>query len=130
MSDLFGNHIVGFPTRRLICLITYLSLCFTERRKQKAQGSVLGNPLRNVSCHEETNNVVSMRKPTMWFPNRSDTNQAVQAQKMTRSLKFWIKEEGRLFYPCSENKGPDQLPSYCEIDLHLSFGICKLLVFS
>ena len=29
-------------------------------------------------------------KPTMWFPNRSDTNQAVQAQEIGRSLKFWI----------------------------------------
>ena len=29
-------------------------------------------------------------KPTMWFPNRSDTNQAVQAQKMARDWKFWI----------------------------------------
>ena len=29
-------------------------------------------------------------KPTMWFPNRSDTNQAVQSQKMVRSLKFRI----------------------------------------
>ena len=29
-------------------------------------------------------------KPTMWFPNRSDTNWAVQAQKRERSLKFRI----------------------------------------
>ena len=28
--------------------------------------------------------------PTMWFPNRPDTNRAVQAQKMARDLKFWI----------------------------------------
>ena len=27
-------------------------------------------------------------KPTMWFPTRSDTNRAVQAQKQARSLKF------------------------------------------
>ena len=31
-----------------------------------------------------------VRKPTMWFPNKSDTNQAVQSQKMARGLKFWI----------------------------------------
>ena len=30
-----------------------------------------------------------MGKPTIWLPNRSDTNQAVQAQKQARSLKFW-----------------------------------------
>ena len=31
-----------------------------------------------------------VRKPTMWFLNRSDTNQAVQAQKMATGMKFWI----------------------------------------
>ena len=30
-----------------------------------------------------------MRKPTMRFLNRSDTNWSVPSQKMTRSLKFW-----------------------------------------
>ena len=64
----------------------------------------------------------------MWFPNRSDTNRAVQAQKQARSLKFRIKEEG-VYYPCSENKGADQLRSYCEADLRLCFRICRLLVF-
>ena len=29
-------------------------------------------------------------KPTMWFPNRSDTNRPVQAQKRARRLKFRI----------------------------------------
>ena len=29
-------------------------------------------------------------KPTMWFPNRSDTNRAVQPQITARSLKFRI----------------------------------------
>ena len=31
-----------------------------------------------------------MEKPTMWFPNRFDTNRPVQLQKLARSLKFWI----------------------------------------
>ena len=31
-----------------------------------------------------------VEKPTMWFPNRSDTNRPVQAQKIARSLKFRI----------------------------------------
>ena len=68
-------------------------------------------------------------KPTMWFPNRSDTNQAVQSQKQARSLKFRIKEEEEVYYPCSENKGADQLRSYCEADLRLCFRKCRLLVF-
>ena len=50
-----------------------------------------------------------MEKPTMWFPNRSDTNQAVQSQKQDRGLTFQIYEEEELYYPCSENEGADQL---------------------
>ena len=71
-----------------------------------------------------------MRKPTMLFPNRSDTNRAVQAEKIARDGKFWIWKVEELYYPCSENKGADQLRSYCEADLRLCFRICRLLVFS
>ena len=71
-----------------------------------------------------------MRKPTMWSPTRSDTNLAVQAQKLARSLKFWIQKVEELYYPCSENKGADQLRGYREADLRLCFRICRLLVFS
>ena len=67
----------------------------------------------------------------MWFPNRSDTNQAVQSQKQARSLKFWIYKVEELYYPCSENKGANlQLRSYREADLRLCFRLCRLLVFS
>ena len=65
----------------------------------------------------------------MWFPNRSDTNQAAQSQKQARSLKFRIYEEEELYYPCSENKGADQLRGYRDADLRLCFRQCKLLVF-
>ena len=50
-----------------------------------------------------------MGKPTMWFRNRSNTNQAAQSQKQAKSLKIWINEEEEVYYPCSENKGADQL---------------------
>ena len=69
-------------------------------------------------------------KPTMWFLNRSDTNQAAQSQKQARSLKFRIKEEEEVFYPCSENKGAGQLRGYREAVPRLCFRICRLLVFS
>ena len=65
----------------------------------------------------------------MWFPNRSDTNQAVQSQKTARNIKFCIYEEEGLYYPCSENKDTDQLRGYREADLCLCFRICTLLVF-
>ena len=68
-------------------------------------------------------------KPTMWFPNRSDTNQPVQLQMQARSLKFRSKVQEELYYPSSENKGADQLHGYREADLRLCFRICRLLVF-
>ena len=58
------------------------------------------------------------------FPTWSDTNQAVQLQKMARGLKFQIKKVDGLYYLCSENKGADQLCSYCEADLRLCFRVC------
>ena len=60
-----------------------------------------------------------MRKPTIRILTRSDTNQAVQLQKMARGLKFCIKEGEGLYYPCSYSKGADQLRGYCEADLCL-----------
>ena len=71
-----------------------------------------------------------MRKPTIWFLTRSDTNQAVQLQKMARGLKFRILKVEGLYYLCGENKGPDQLRGCGEADLRLCFCICKTLVFS
>ena len=43
---------------------------------------------------------------TIWVPTRSDTNRALQAQKMARCLKFCL---------CSENKGADQLHKYAPL---------------
>ena len=66
----------------------------------------------------------------MWFSTKSDINRPVQSQKRARILKFRIKVEEELYYyPSSENKGADQLRSYCEADLHVCFRLCRLLVF-
>ena len=51
----------------------------------------------------------AMRKPTFWFLTWSDTNQAVELQKMARGLKFRIKKVEGLYYLSSKNKGADQL---------------------
>ena len=80
--------------------------------------------------HDEAHLGLVMRKPTLWFLTWSDTNQAVQLQKIAISLKFQIKKVEGLYYPCSENKGADQLRGYREADLRLCFRICKTLVFS
>ena len=63
--------------------------------------------------------------PTMWFPNRSDSNRAVQALKMARGFFFYLRKKWRnctyMYYSCSKNKGADQLHSYCKAELHLCF---------
>ena len=43
------------------------------------------------------------------FPTRSDTNRAIQPHKMTRGLKFQIKQVDGVYYLCIENKGADLL---------------------
>ena len=55
----------------------------------------------------------------------TNTNKAVQSQKMARDWKFRIYIEEELHYPCSENKGADQLRGYREADLRLCFRIFK-----
>ena len=39
-----------------------------------------------------------MRKPTFWYPTWSDTNHAVQLQKMAKGLKFRIKKDEGSYY--------------------------------
>ena len=71
-----------------------------------------------------------LRNPGFGFLSRSDTDRPVQSQKKARSLKFRIEGEEGLYYMCSENKGADQLRSYCEADLRLCFRIGKNQVFT
>ena len=40
---------------------------------------------------------------------------------MARGLKFRTRKVEGLYYPCSENKGADQLRGYREADLRLCF---------
>ena len=72
-----------------------------------------------------------LRKITLWFPNMFDTNRAVQAQKMTRDSKLWVKIEVELCYPCRENKGATQLCLQFEAKLTCAFvnAVRRKLVF-
>ena len=73
---------------------------------------------------------LDVRKPTFLVPTWSDTNRAVQSQKMARGLKFWIWKVEGSYYLCSENKGADPLRGYREADLHLCFRIYAKCWFS
>ena len=68
-----------------------------------------------------------VRKLGSGFPTRSDTNRAVQSLNMARGLKFRIQKVEGLYYPCTENKGADQLRGYHEADLRLCFLMTRLI---
>ena len=80
MSDLFGNHIVGFPMRRLIDLKVNI---YTERTN-----GPLYEPRREKTIFQR-------------FLTRLDINQAVQALKTARSWGY------RRIGLCRENNGAD-----------------------
>ena len=89
----------------------------------------------NINFYEDLTEIIFqlslvMRKPTIWFPTWSDTDRAVQPQKMARGLRFLIKIVEGMYYLCSENKGADQLRGNREADLRLCFHKCKMLIFS
>ena len=111
VSDLVGNPNTGF-----LMTLLMMTLLMTLRSKEYYNGFWQMSRV--------------MRKPTFWFSTRSDTNQAVQSQKMARNSRFRIKVVEGLYYPFSENKGADQLRSNCAADLRLCFRICKKPVFS
>ena len=56
------------------------------------------------------------------FSTRSDTNQAVQPQKMARGLKFRNLDVEVLYHLYSKNNGADQLCGYRTADLCLCFS--------
>ena len=50
-----------------------------------------------------------IRNLSLGFQTRSDTNQAVQPQKMARGSNFQISEVDGSYYLFSKNRGADQL---------------------
>ena len=91
---------------------TFCSLPYSSRKHILVMCTPLQLTFEPV--HEKTNNFD-------FRPTRSDTNRAVQSQKMVRGWKFriYIKVE-ELYYPCSEYNGADQLRSDREADLSAS----------
>ena len=81
----------------------YSPVCAGPRQKTQRQVflqcssnvTILTMYIFEVSQSSQTNKLKTkmsrnMRKPTMWFLTRSDTNQAVQPMKIARGLKFRI----------------------------------------
>ena len=80
--------------------------------------------LVDASCYHVSHN---KRNPVFWVSDK--TNWAAQPQKMTRGLKFRIKEVEGLYYLCSENEGAVQLhrsaPLFPHDVPHFLCGSCE-----
>ena len=96
---------------------------------RKFSGSVHGelDPNYTVPASIFETEVIKMslvvRKPVF------DVSDQARHNKIARGFKFRISEVYGLYYPCSENKGADQLHSYYAADLHLCFCTCKKSFF-
>ena len=55
MSDLFGNNIVGFPTRRLFSRLkpVHLSFWYLQNKKRLLQGVLVDFGSRGESCNDQ-----------------------------------------------------------------------------
>ena len=86
---------------------------------EEAELIAIGNN-RNLSVFQRVNELSRvMRKPTFWFPTWSDTNPAVQLQKMVRCLKVRIQKVEGSYYLCCENKDADQLRGSASLFSHM-----------
>ena len=74
--------------------------------------------------------LVVKKRPSGFTTTWSDTNRAVQSLNMARGFKFQVQKVEGLYFPCSKNKGADQLRVHCEADLRLCFRLNKNPVFS
>ena len=71
-----------------------------------------------------------MRKPVFGVSNQAPYKPGCTTTQDGKRLEISYIESRGIYYPCSENKGADQLCGYREADLRLCFRICKKLVFS
>ena len=87
------------PRRRILLYIVYVQnrselLYMNDIKKiltvYLGYDIIVIQPWPRVFGYLEYDMSLCVRKPTIWVPTRSDTNQAVHSQKMVRGLKFCI----------------------------------------
>ena len=69
-----------------------------------------------------------MRKQTMCFPNRSDTNRSVQSQKMARSLKNFGFRKGNCTILVAKTKALISFAITAMLTYALVFTYAKCLI--
>ena len=126
----FGKELLIRLTVYFLCIVSICNFgCFPFRFRRWGCGSDCASSWSLLIFYCLEHSSVLIFEPRC-EKTRSDTYRAVQPLKMAGGLKFRILEVEGLYYPCSENKGADQLRGYRETDLRLCFRICKKPVFS
>ena len=93
----------------------YRRLCVGPGLKPYSRFSHDVAPLKLVFCIKNKVVVISQR-----LKKTTQTGLNSHSQQMARGLHlFRIEEVEGLYYPCSQNKGHDQLKGYCAADLRL-----------
>ena len=107
--------------------------CSTDSDCTSTSGSTTHCPM----CNTETGNCVGKYEPRCerpglrgFRPGPTQSGLYSHSRRWLEAEKFQIYVVEGLYYPYSENKGADQLRSYCAADLRLCFRICKKPVFS
>ena len=89
-SNKHGDHLLEFLIDCNLCIVNgrvgLNDFTHVSHRCSSVVDYVIV-PLEQLSLSTHLSRLVG--KPTMWFPNRSDTNRPVHVQKHARSLKFW-----------------------------------------
>ena len=95
MSDLVGNHIVGFPTRRLVCEAFSLVV------------------IQNIVFYQTSISHLYSRTSSVVIVSVVSSNSRPTTCRCSPRHRRAEKGEVKLYYPCSENKGADQQCSFC-----------------
>ena len=80
MSDLFGNHIVGFSTRRLILELPPTQSPIWQAILAKLSARVCSATGLDMSLHMRKTTISVSHEDRSGVPTRTDTKQPVQSQ--------------------------------------------------
>ena len=99
-----------------------LRLCFRLGKNLVFSRCGSYKPMPYKPLHEKNNNLGFRPGPTQ--------NGLYSHRRWLEAVNFGFRKPKKLYYPCSANKGADQLHSYCEADLRLYFHQCRFFFFA
>ena len=132
MSDLFGNHIVGFPTRRLIyklCL-NLLILYYTGVLKPSSSPELKRPSSANMSSVDSEAWMSDTMTSSMNSTTSSMLFDHIPQPKGNQALKFHFNSTKKIFWVCCKTSCIIKYCKFGNIHENLIFAyICKCVKF-